>query len=79
MEETMALVSAGTERERLVAVFSFACPEEGAESNRAVFADFLRTVHVDPAPVPASTGMRPIAQDVEMDVALPPMPGVRGR
>jgi hypothetical protein len=84
MEQTMALISAGNERERFIAIFSVSCPEEAAEPSRAVFSDVLQSVRVDseqvssrPHAVPSSVPER--APDVDMNIALPPMPGSRGR
>ena len=79
IDQTMALVGAGSEREPKLVVFSLACPPEVADANRARFEKVLRTVRFDePATVPpAATSGRPAPPALE--IPLGPMPGTRSK
>jgi hypothetical protein len=55
MEQTMALVPAGTDRDPRIAILSIACPIASAQVNMGVFTNVLRTVRFDEPGVAAST------------------------
>ena len=81
IEQTVALVGAGTDREPRVVMFSLACPPEVADQNQEVFAKVLRTVHFDEADLaaPAAHSSERLPNPEADDIPAVPMPGARSR
>jgi hypothetical protein len=87
MEQTMALVASGTEREPQIVVLAMACPAESAQSSMAVFTNVLRSVRFEEpvvaaapsSPAPASPSTRPPPPPPSVGFGFGPMPGVRAR